>query len=323
MLQDIQRYIQEGISKVNEYIYQSLQREDPSIQQFVDYLLQKQGKQIRPRFVLTVAVMLGERITEKTLRGAALISILHHASLIHDDVIDEASYRRHVKTFNVQWNNKLAVLFGDYLLATVLRIAVENNDYDYLAMLAKTAQAMSEGEILQLTRINGLSVSEVAYLHIIQQKTASLLGTACAIGAISVAASSTQIETLYTVGEQLGMAFQLRDDMLDYQGSVANTGKAPLMDLKEKKLTLPLIYALQQAQPSEAEAILHKIHYHIEDTETLQQVGAFVHRLGGIDYTLKKMLDYREKALQILKNNVKPSVYQETLISLIEEILRV
>ncbi|NEJ83585.1 polyprenyl synthetase family protein, partial [Rhizobium leguminosarum] len=168
---------------------------------------------------------LGSNITDKTYRGAALVSLLHHASLIHDDVVDEAAYRRHVKTINTIWGNKLAVLFGDYILANSLRIAIENQDYNFLSMLTLTTQTMSEGEILQLRQAQEIVISETIYLEIIQKKTASLLAASCAMGAMSVSASQEQIEIMYAIGEQIGMAFQLSDDLLDY-GTTTDAGKA-------------------------------------------------------------------------------------------------
>jgi octaprenyl-diphosphate synthase len=319
-LENARCLIQKGLSKMIDYIANSIQPEEDIIRELIEYLLQQQGKQIRPQLVLAVALLLKKNITEKTLRGAALISLLHHASLMHDDVVDEATYRRYAKTFNTVWSNKIAILFGDYILASILHLAVQNKDYEYLSILTKTVQVMSEGEIIQLSHAKESIINERIYLEIIRKKTASLLGASCAIGAISVAASAEHIEMVYRIGEHLGMAFQIKDDLLDYEIG-KDIGKETFMDLKAQKLTLPLIYALQQAQPFEKQAILKTIQQAPNCPGTFQQVLLFVNKFEGIGYTVKKMTFYQQEAIQLLENNIVPSIYRDLFALLIKEML--
>lgn len=320
MLQEnIQLYLQKQVAKVNEYIIEWLQTEDFQLQQLINYLLQQQGKQLRPQLVLASALALGGGITEKTLRGAALVSLVHNASLIHDDVVDEATHRRHVKTFNAVWDNKLAVLFGDYILTTILRIAVDNQDYEYLSMLARTAQTMSVGEIKQLMQVGQRMITEEDYLEVIRYKTASLFGAASALGALSMAAPAQHVQMMCMVGEQVGMAFQLRDDLLDYTKEEQDTGKAAFMDLKGGKLTLPLIYSLGQVSVSESQTILDMLYSPTFDT---QKIVTFVKEAGGFEYTLQKILSYKNAVLDILNANLSPSL-SKTFILLIEEMLKI
>jgi len=326
MLKDIPLLITKELSKVNDYINKYLHNENPIIQQVIQYSFQHPGKQLRPQLLLIIANILGSNITDKTYRGAALVSLLHHASLIHDDVVDEATYRRHVKTVNTIWGNKLAVLFGDYILANSLRIAIENQDYNFLSMLTLTTQTMSEGEILQLRQAQEISISETIYLEIIQKKTASLLAASCAMGAMSVSASQEQIEIMYAIGEQIGMAFQLSDDLLDYATTTTTTttdaSKAKFMDLKAHTLTLPLIYTLQQVSASEAQYILSLIKsYNTSGTKAIQEILSFVNRAGGINYTLQKITFYQQKALDLIGAHLPPSAYTDALIALIHKII--
>lgn len=321
MLQNTRLLITKELSKVNDCINRCLYNKDSIIEQIIQSSFQHQGKQLRPQLVLLVAGMLGRDITEKTRRGAALVSLLHHASIIHDDVIDEAGYRRYKKTVNTAWGNKLAVLLGDYVLASILRIAVENQDYDFLSMLTSTAQSMSEGEILQLMQAQEIELCEVTYLQIIQKKTASLLAASCAIGAMSVNATQEQVKIMYEIGEQLGMAFQLYDDLLDYN-LAADTGKPKFMDLKSHILTLPLIYALQQALPPEKQHVLSLIRsYNTVNINNVQEILSFVNRLGGINYTLQKIASYQQTALMLTKQHLQTSCYRDLFIKLIQEII--
>jgi octaprenyl-diphosphate synthase len=322
MLKNSPLLIAKELLKVNDYINKCLYSENPVIQQVIQYSFQHQGKQIRPQLLLIIASILEPNITDKTYRGAALVSLLHHASLIHDDVVDEATYRRHIKTVNAIWGNKLAVLFGDYILATSLRIATENQDYNFLSMLTSTTQIMSEGEILQLRQAQETIISETTYLEIIQKKTASLLAASCAMGAMSVSAPQNQIEIMYAIGEQIGMAFQLSDDLSDYSGNTTDAGKAKFMDFKARTLTLPLIYALQQVSASDAQYILSLIkNYNTADIEATQEILSFVNRAGGINYTVQKIIFYQQEALELIGSYLPPSAYTDALIALIHKMI--
>jgi octaprenyl-diphosphate synthase len=322
MIEDIRLLVNGELSKVNDYLDKSLYSQEPAIKQLTQYSFQQRGKQLRPQLVLIVAGMLGGNITEKTHRGAALISLLHHASLIHDDVVDEATSRRYIKTVNSVWDNKTAVLFGDYLLARSLQIAIANQDYDFLPMLISVVQAMSEGEIIQLKEAQTMRVCEATYLQIVHKKTASLLGTSCAIGAVSISATPEQIKIMYEIGEQLGMAFQLNDDLLDYS-ITTDAGKSKFMDLKSRTLTLPLIYALQQASASKVQYILSliKTYNTTADAKMAQEILSFVDSLDGINYTLRKIAHYRQTVLDLAISHLPDSPYKDLFITFIQEIM--
>jgi len=316
MLQNIQSIMQEELSQVNAYIQQSLSSDSQLLQQLITHISQQQGKQIRPQLTLLVAGILGGKITDKARRGAALTSLLHQASLIHDDVVDEAMTRRYIATVNAQWGNKIAVLWGDYVLASMLRMIAANKDYAYMDMLVATAQAMAEGEIMQLQQAQEGGCSEAAYLQIIQKKTASLMAASCALGAIAVDASSEQMDIAYQIGEQLGMAFQLADDLIDYDSQV-NTGKSSFMDVKAQQFTLPLIYSLQQASASEVEHVRKMVKKAPHDAVVLQAVLQFVNQWGGIVYTQQKIAFHHEQALRLIDSCLPPSDYTVALTSFI------
>jgi octaprenyl-diphosphate synthase len=318
-IQHAQNRITEELAALNNYLKRSFQETNKSLfDAFIAYLLQAPGKQLRAKLVLLIAGALGN-ITLQTRRGAALVTALHQASLVHDDVIDEAIDRRGRPSVNAVWGNKKAVLLGDYLLAKAIAMAIEAQDYTLLAMISKAAQAMSEGELLQLEQSSELAITEATYLEIIHKKTASLMAACCSMGALSANATVEQVETMYKIGEQLGMAFQIKDDLLDYLGykDLAKLGKAAGMDIKGKKITLPLIYALQQADEHACQEIRHLISLYSHNPETFQQVVTFVHTLGGITYAQKKMDAYRDKALQLVDSWLQPSPYKKLLAELI------
>jgi octaprenyl-diphosphate synthase len=320
MTPDMQGNFQEELTQVNAYIQKSLQSEGSLLQQLITHIPQQQGKQIRPQLTLLVAGILSGKITDKVRRGAALVSLLHYASLIHDDVVDEASTRRYLPTVNAQWGNKVAVLWGDYVLASMLRMIAANKDYEYMDMLVTTAQAMAAGEIMQLQQVQAGECKEGAYLQIIQKKTASLMAASCALGAIAVDASSEQMNLAYQIGEQLGMAFQLADDLIDYD-NYAHTGKAAFMDLKAQQFTLPLIYSLQNASLSEVQYIKRMIKEATHDASALQAVLQFASQWGGIAYTQQKVSFYYQQTLKLLDAYFPPSDYTAALVSLIEQVL--
>jgi octaprenyl-diphosphate synthase len=320
MLQDTRLLIQEELSQVNANIQQCLSSDNQALQQLFIHISQQQGKQIRPQLTLLLAGILGGKITDKARQGAALVSLLHHASLIHDDVIDEASTRRYIATVNAQWGNKVAVLWGDYVLASMLRMIVANKDYAYMDILVSTAQAMAEGEIRQLQEVQVGGCNEATYLQIIQKKTASLMAASCALGAIAVDASSEQVDIAYQIGEQLGIAFQLADDLIDYD-SYAHTGKPAFMDLKAQQFTLPLIYSLQQVSLPEAQHIRKAIQDIPHDAAALQTVLQFVNQWGGIAYTRQKISFYHQQTLRLMDDYLPHSDYTAALVSLIKQVL--
>jgi octaprenyl-diphosphate synthase len=287
------------------------------VQQIAQYAFQAPGKQVRPILVLLVAGVCGG-ITPKAQRGALLIMLLHQASLIHDDVVDESMHRRAKLSIHAAWSNKAAVLFGDYLLATSLRLATQHQDHDFLALISETAQAMSEGELLQLAQARTFDTTKAIYLEIIYKKTAHLFGTCLAVGATAAGASAARVAAFRQVGEQVGMAFQLKDDWLDY--STEDTGKSLGTDLKEGKLTLPLIHALQQVPLRDRKAILHTLKHAQRHPQQQEEILSFVRESPGMDYTQAMMRQYQHKALKTLANTAS-SPYQEALCTLIQYII--
>ncbi len=316
-MKEIQSLIAPEMLALEAQIHASIRSDSRWVQRVAQYVFQAPGKQVRPMLVFLGAGACGG-ITPKAQRGALLVTLLHQASLIHDDVVDEATHRRGRPTINTAWNNKVAVLLGDYLLATILRLATQHQDHDLLALVSETAQAMSEGELLQLAHVHAFDTTESVYLDIIYKKTAHLFGTCLAVSAIATGASATQVATLRQAGEQIGMAFQLKDDWLDY--GTKDMGKPLGMDLKEGKLTLPLIHALQQAPAKKKEEILHTLKYAQRQPQQEEEILSFVSKSPGMGYTQAMMLRYQNKALQTLANTA-PSPYQEALCALIQHII--
>ncbi len=316
-MQEIQALVAAEMAALSDQVKMLVQHEGRLLQQVAQYVFQAPGKQLRPMLVFLVAGACGG-ITAKALRSAVLVTLLHEASLAHDDVVDKATHRRGRPTINAVWDNKVAVLFGDYLLAKGLSLATQHQDHDLLALISEAAQAMSEGELLQLAQLHAFDTTEAVYLEIIHKKTAYLFGTCLAVGAIAGGASGTQVASMRQAGEQIGMAFQLKDDWLDY--GTEDLGKPLGMDLKEGKLTLPLIHALQQAPAKERQGILHALKHSRHHPQQQEEVLAFVRQSPGMDYTQERMLAYQHKALQTLANTAA-SPYQEGLCALIQDLI--
>ncbi len=277
------------------------------------YLISNKGKQMRPLFVFLSARLLSEA-TDSTYRAAALIELLHTATLVHDDVVDEASLRRNVFTINALWKNKVAVLVGDFLLSKGMILALEHKEYQLLEIVSKATRQMSEGELLQIEKARRLDISEEVYFDIIRQKTASLIGSATAAGVASVGADLQTVEKFWILGENIGIAFQIKDDLLDYAGS--NTGKTTGNDLKEKKMTLPLIFMLNQADYLERRKIIMNIKYRSQNSAVRRSIMDKVKNSGGIDYAEQKMQEYLQKALDDL-NYFQDSEIKTAFINLI------
>ncbi|MFC4231198.1 polyprenyl synthetase family protein [Parasediminibacterium paludis] len=269
----------------------------PLLDRIMQYIVKRKGKQLRPMFVL-LSAKLGGEITESTYRAASLVELLHTATLVHDDVVDEAEERRGFFSINALWKNKIAVLVGDYLLAKGLLLPLDNKDYAILKIVTNAVKVMSEGELLQLEKSRNLNLDEKIYYDIINGKTASLLASACAAGASSTFNDEASIEKLRLFGEKVGMAFQIKDDLFDY--GTADIGKPTGNDIKEKKLTLPLIYTLNNCDKT----VRKKIIYIIKNQNTVPEKVAYVidavNQCGGIDYATKKMFAFRDEALAIL-----------------------
>ena len=263
------------------------------------YIIKRKGKQLRPIFVFLCAKICGET-NESTYRAAALIELLHTATLVHDDVVDDSQERRGYFSLNALWKNKIAVLVGDFLLSKGLMFSMQNKDYHLLEIVTNAVREMSEGELLQIEKARKLDIEEPIYFEIIRQKTASLIASCCACGAASVGADQEQIEKMKELGELIGIAFQIRDDLFDYELE-GNIGKPTGIDIKEKKLTLPLIHALLKANKSDRNRIINIIKNDNENPDKVKEVIDYVIASGGIEYTNHKMHEYKDKALTLLR----------------------
>lgn len=261
------------------------------------YIVKRKGKQVRPMFVFYCAKLFGG-VTDATYRGASLVELLHTATLVHDDVVDDSDERRGFFSINALWKNKIAVLVGDYLLSKGLLLAIRNKDFKLLEIVSSAVEQMSEGELLQIEKARNLNLSEEIYYDIIRKKTASLIASCCAMGAASAGANDEQIEQMRLFGECIGIAFQIKDDLLDYGDD--DIGKPTGIDLKEKKLTLPIIYTINHADKTTRNFIINSIKNHNTDKKRVEEVIKYVNEHDGINYTRKAMIEYKEKALAIL-----------------------
>jgi len=262
------------------------------------YIARQKGKKIRPILVFLSADLTGE-INERTFRAATLVEILHTATLVHDDVVDQSDTRRGLPSINRIWKNKIAVLMGDYFLARGLLIALDQDEYYFLKIISDAVKRMSEGELLQIQKSKTYDITEETYFQIISGKTASLIGTCCELGAASVTDDKTQWKRLRDFGENLGMAFQIRDDMLDYIGRSTITGKPTGIDMKEKKFTLPLIHALKQSDRKSNRHIIRIIKNGASRKE-IDYVIEFVESKGGLEYAAEKAQAYADQALECI-----------------------
>ncbi|MBC7867353.1 MAG: polyprenyl synthetase family protein [Gloeobacteraceae cyanobacterium ES-bin-316] len=263
------------------------------------YIIKRKGKQLRPMFVFLSAKLHGE-INEKTYRAAALVELLHTATLVHDDVVDESFERRGFFSINAIWKNKIAVLVGDYLLSKGLLLSTSNGDFKHLDILSDAVRQMSEGELLQIEKSRKLNLDEDIYFEIIKNKTASLLSSACAVGAYSTTGDEAITEKMKMFGEKVGIAFQIKDDLFDY--GTDNVGKPTGNDIKEKKLTLPLIYTLNKVDGATKRNLIYSLKNNNRDTQKVKEIIGVVAKNGGIEYTEQKMMKYRDEALQILNS---------------------
>lgn len=278
----------------------SMKSSVPLLDKITNYIVKRKGKQLRPMFVFLSAQTVGT-INESTYRAAALIELLHTATLVHDDVVDDSNERRGFFSVNALWKNKIAVLIGDFLLSRGLLLSLDNDDFHLLKIVSTAVKEMSEGELLQIEKARRLDISEEIYYEIIRQKTASLVAACCASGAASVTSDQNTIAKFKEFGILTGMAFQIKDDLFDF-GSSEEIGKPTGIDIKEKKMTLPLIYALNQSSWMEKRKIINIIKNHNTDSDKVKEVIDFVIAKGGIAYAEKIMLDYKNKALTLLKD---------------------
>lgn len=275
----------------------AVKSQTPSLDRVMKYIIKRKGKQLRPMFVFLSAKLAGT-VNDSTYRAAALVELLHTATLVHDDVVDESLERRGFFSINAVWKNKIAVLVGDYLLSKGLLLSTANDDFQHLHILSDAIRQMSEGELLQLEKSRKLNLSEEIYFEIIRNKTASLLSSACAVGAYSTSRDLSITEKLKLFGEKVGIAFQIKDDLFDY--GKEDVGKPTGNDIKEKKLTLPLIYTLSKVDRPVKRELIYIIKNQNRDAQKVKQVIDTVVNTGGILYATEKMNQYRDEALQIL-----------------------
>jgi len=297
-LTEISKPLKSELEEFNKHFRNAMKSDVPLVDLVVKYIWKQKGKKIRPLLVLYSSKIAGE-INERSFRGATLVEMLHTATLIHDDVVDDAQQRRGFPSINAVWKNKVAVLMGDYLLSRGLMLSVENEDFDFLKTITASVRRMSEGELNQINKTKKLDIDKEAYFKIISDKTASLLSTCCEIGARSATEDEEKISALRDFGENLGIAFQIKDDILDYVGTSKITGKPKGGDIKEKKITLPLIHALSVAERRESEKIIAKIKKSTK-RNNLQDILDFVEKHGGIEYSYSVAREYANKAKENL-----------------------
>ena len=291
--------------------FQSMSSKVALLNRITHYIVNRKGKQMRPMFVFLVAKMVSDgKVNERTYRGASVIELIHTATLVHDDVVDDSNRRRGFFSINALWKNKIAVLVGDYLLSKGLLLSIDNNDFDLLKIISVAVREMSEGELLQIEKARRLDITEEVYYDIIRQKTATLIAACCSLGAPSVKPDSGDVENMRRFGELIGMAFQIKDDLFDY--GEEKIGKPTGIDIKEQKMTLPLIYALNHSDKKEKAWIINSVKNHNKDKKRVKEVIAFVKDKGGLEYASSQMILFQQEALKIL-DEYPESRYKESL----------
>ena len=314
-VESIKSPIAEEMSLFEDKFKEAMKGNAPLLDKITHYIVKRKGKQMRPMFVFLAANLCGG-ITERTYRAANLIEMIHTATLVHDDVVDDANKRRGFFSVNALWKNKIAVLVGDFLLSKGLQLAAKYKDYDFLEIISAVTKEMSEGELLQIEKARRLDIKEDIYFEIIRQKTATLIAACCATGASSAGANEEEVEKLRLLGEKIGIAFQIKDDLFDYESSVSLIGKPVGIDIKERKMTLPLIYALNNSSRKEKRWMIDVVKNHNENQKLVTQLIEKVKSSGGIEYTKKKMYEFRQKAMDII-NSFPSSPSRQSLIDLI------
>lgn len=293
----IKRPIDQELTQFERRFKEAMQSSVPLLDKITYYIVQRQGKQMRPMFVFLCAKLCGQS-SDSTYHAASMIELLHTATLVHDDVVDDAYERRSFFSINALWKNKIAVLVGDYLLSQGLLMAVKYNEFQLLGIMSKAVKDMSEGELLQIEKARRLDIKEDIYYEIIRQKTASLIASACAAGAASATKDEDIVEKIRLFGEKVGIAFQIRDDLFDF--GTDDVGKPLGIDIKEKKMTLPLIYALDNATSADRRRIINNVKVHNENPEKVAEVIDFVRKSGGLTYAEDAMRQYLKEAFAIL-----------------------
>lgn len=312
-LKEIKQPIEAELKQFETHFREAMRSPVPLLDRITYYIVRRKGKQVRPIFVFLSAKICGD-ISESTFRAASLVELLHTATLVHDDVVDDSFERRGFFSINALWKNKIAVLVGDYFFSQGMLLALKHKEYRQLDIVSTAVKAMSEGELLQIEKARRLDITEDIYYDIIRNKTASLIASACSAGASSATNDDAVIELMRLFGEKLGIAFQIRDDLFDFGSE--DVGKPLGIDIKEKKMTLPLIYALQHAPKKDRRYIINIIKNHSENAEKVKEVINFVQQSGGLEYSQKAMNDYRDQAFQLL-NTFPETTARESLKDLV------
>lgn len=313
-LKHIRRPIDAELKHFGRYFRGSMRSRVLLLDRITQYVLRQKGKQIRPILVLLSAKMCG-RINEASYRAAALVELMHSATLVHDDVVDDADMRRGMFSINALWKNKVAVLFGDFLLSRGLLLSLEYQDYQQLHALSDAVRRMSEGELLQIEKSRHLDIDEDTYFRIISDKTASLIAACTTCGALSTTDDEEAIQRMRLMGEKLGVAFQIRDDLFDF--GVADVGKPVGIDLQEKKMTLPLIHALREAGADDRRRIMRIVRKNKKSRADIREVSEFVNAFGGIDYARELMVQHAEEARTLI-SGFAPTESREAMLSLVD-----
>lgn len=300
VISQIKQPIREEMELFEQKFRDSMSSRVALLNRITYYIVNRKGKQMRPMFVFLVAKMVSNgRVEERTYRGASVIELIHTATLVHDDVVDDSNKRRGFFSINALWKNKIAVLVGDYLLSKGLLLSIDNSDFDLLRIISVAVREMSEGELLQIEKARRLDIVESVYYEIIRQKTATLIAACCAMGACSVIPDNKEfIEKMRLFGEYIGMAFQIKDDLFDYTDGAI--GKPTGIDIKEQKMTLPLIYTLNNCSETEKKWIINSVKNHNKDKKRVREVISFVKQKNGLAYAEAKMREFQQKALTIL-----------------------
>jgi octaprenyl-diphosphate synthase len=299
--------------------YESMTSKVALLNRITYYIVNRKGKQMRPMFVFLTAKMISKGfVNDRTYRGASVIELIHTATLVHDDIVDDSNRRRGFFSINALWKNKIAVLVGDYLLSKGLLLSIDNGDFDLLKIISIAVREMSEGELLQIEKARRLDITEAIYYEIIRKKTATLIASCCALGAKSVSEDEVQVEDMRKFGELIGMAFQIKDDLFDYTEDAI--GKPTGIDIKEQKMTLPLIYVLNNCTPKEKNWLINTIKNHNKDKKRVKEVIAFVKNNNGLLYAEQKMAEFQQEALLLLGKYPK-SEFKEALILMVNYVI--
>ncbi len=306
--------VQEEIVEFEARFPESMQSNVKLLNRVTQFIVKRKGKQMRPLFIFLTAKMLG-KINDNTYDAASLVELLHTASLVHDDVVDDASERRGFFSANALWRNKIAVLVGDFMLSRVLLLSIEKNNTELLGIVARAVREMSEGELLQIEKARSLDITEDVYFEVIRKKTASLISTCCELGAVSVERPD-MAENMKNFGELVGLAFQIKDDIFDY-GTPENIGKPTGNDIREQKMTLPLIYTLNTADKEVKRELLNIVRNHNDSSKHVLKAIDIVIKSGGIEYAHQKMMEIKGKALELL-TDIPDSEAKKSLIGLVE-----